>query len=157
MRTSKLGRLPLLAASMVTALCLSGAAHAHHSSGQFDTGNCINISGTVRALEWVYPHSWLWIVVSKAGTEDDVWGFEFASPTQMINLDHRWSKTALAKGDKVAVNFSPMKDGRHGGWMHSVTAPDGKVLAGAPGLCERSQPLIPEETAAPIKAPAAAQ
>lgn len=157
MKNSKATGLPLAAGAVAT-LCLCGSAQAHHSSGQFDTGNCVNIYGTVRTLEWVYPHVWLWIMVPKEGSETgDAWGFEFPSPTQIMNLDRRWSKTAVVKGDKVMVTFSPMKDGRHGGWMHSVTIPNGNALAGAPGMCDRSQALAPEEIVMPIKAPPAAK
>lgn len=133
-----------IAAYAVTALGMSGAAQAHHSAGQFEDGVCTNIEGTVRTLEWVYPHTWLWIIVpgssaNSTSSADDVWGFEFPSPTQTIHLDPRWSKTVVQKGDKVTVTFSPLKGGRHGGWMHSVTLADGSVLAGAPGRCDHSQ------------------
>lgn len=127
-----------LAACAVATLGMNGAAESHHSNNQFEYGVCTDIKGTVRTLEWVYPHVWLWVIVP-GKSADDVWGFEFPSPTQVMNLDKRWSKSALQKGDKVTVTFSPMKDGRHGGWMHSVTAPDGAVLAGAPGRCDRTQ------------------
>lgn len=123
------------------ALLLGASADAHHSNAQFDVGNCVNIAGTVRSMEWVYPHSWLWVVVPGADGSDAVWGFEFPSPSQTLNLDKRWTKTLLKKGDKIVVNYSPLKDGRHGGWMHAVTLPDGSVLPGAPGPCERSVPI----------------
>jgi hypothetical protein len=123
------------------ALWMSGTAEAHHSAGQFEPGVCTNLQGTVRTLEWVYPHTWLWIIVpaNTGNAADDVWGFEFPSPTQTIHLDPRWSKDVVEKGDKVTVTFSPLKGGRHGGWMHSVTLADGRVLAGAPGHCDPSK------------------
>ena len=128
-------------------------ARAHHSDVQFEIGSCTTIQGAVRTLEWVYPHVWLWIVVPKkdgaaAGADGgDIWGFEFPSPTQVMHLDKHWSKTALQKGEQVTVSYSPMKDGRHGGWMHSVTTPDGTVLAGAPGRCDRNlPPAVPTGT-----------
>jgi hypothetical protein len=130
--------MTLLAACALTALWMSSTAEAHHSAGQFDYTSCKNIEGTVRTLEWVYPHVWLWIIVpgNTGKAADNVWGFEFPSPTQTTNLDRRWSKTVVKKGDKVTVTVNPLKGGRHGGWMHSVTLADGTVLAGAPGHCD---------------------
>jgi hypothetical protein len=131
-------RVIWLMACAVTALWMGGAAEAHHSGTRFAPG-CPNIEGTVRTLEWVYPHAWLWIIVAgnNASAEDNVWGFEFPSPTQTMNLDKRWSRDVVKKGDKVTVTYNPMKGGRHGGLMHSVTLSDGRVLVGAPGRCDQ--------------------
>lgn len=134
-------RSALLVLGSGAALTLSGVAQAHHSDAEFDIGNCVNMSGTVRALEWVYPHTWLWVESRDDTGKVVTWGFEFPSPTQTVNLDKKWSKTAVVKGDKVTVRYSPMKDGRPGGWMHSVTRADGSVLSGAPGRCDRSEPI----------------
>lgn len=124
--------LAALAGSMLLA---SGTANAHHSKAMFDDTKCLSIVGTVRTLEWVYPHSWLWVIVRNSQGGDDVWGFESMSPAQLKGVDPRWSTTILKKGDKVTVRYSPLIDGRHGGSMSSVTMPDGKILLGAPDAC----------------------
>jgi hypothetical protein len=123
----------------LAAACALGAgsvADAHHSGAMFDFSKCEIREGTVRKLEWVYPHSWLWIVVAGGDAANpDVWGFEFMSPLQAMAIDKRWKKDVMKSGDKVTVKFSPHKDGRHAGAMASVTLPDGSTLSGSPGLC----------------------
>jgi hypothetical protein len=125
--------LPLL--SGATMLLLAGGAAAHHSKAMFDNEKCANIEGTVRTFEWVYPHSWLWVVVRNSEGKDDVWGFESMSPSQLYGVDHRWTRDSVKKGDKVNVKYSPLKDGRNGGSMNSVTLPGGQVFLGSPDAC----------------------
>lgn len=116
-------------------LLTAGVAQAHHSKAMFDDSKCLTISGTVRAFEWVYPHSWLWVVVQDNDGTQDVWGFESMSPSQLVEVEPRWRHDTVKKGDKVSVRFSPLKDGRHGGSMNSVTLPNGTVFPGSPNSC----------------------
>jgi hypothetical protein len=125
-----------LAAWALPALLMNGAADAHHSGAMFDFGHCRSMEGTVRTLEWNYPHNWLWIIVLDSQGADATWGFEFMSPTQAAAIDPRWTKTVLKKGDKVTVKFAPLKDGRNGGALSSVTLPDGRTLSGSPSICD---------------------
>jgi hypothetical protein len=122
----------------VATLVIGGTCAAHHSAAMFDADKCLSIKGSVRNFEWQNPHSWLWIIVTNGKAGEDIWGFEFPSPSQLVSLDPRWSRTVVAKGDKVVVSYSPLKDGRHGGLLNAVTLPDGKTLHGAPNAvgCE---------------------
>lgn len=117
------------------ALLSSPAAEAHHSKAMFDNDKCTSIEGTMVSFEWVYPHAWLWIVVHNANGVDDTWGFESMSPSQLYGVDHRWTRDTIKKGDKLKVRYSPLKDGRHGGSMNSVTLPSGEVYLGSPDAC----------------------
>ena len=110
-------------------------AAAHHSKAMFDDSKCLTLEGTVRNFEWQYPHSWLWIIVPTTEGAGDIWAFESMSPSQLVEVDPRWTHDVVAVGDKVKVKFSPLKDGRHGGSMNNVTLPDGRVLLGAPNSC----------------------
>lgn len=109
---------------------------------------CRTISGTVRKLEAVYPHSWLWIDVLQDDGTTMPWGFEAPSPTQLKHIDSHWSKTVASKGDKVTVKFAPLRDGRHGGEMGQLVLADGQTLTGSPGLCDphRQPPAAPPAT-----------
>ena len=125
----------VIAAGILTALTFSVPASAHHSGAMFDFTHCKLITGTVRKLEWMYPHNWLWVNVVDGQGATTAWGFEFMSPTQAKGIDPLWSKDVMQKGDKVTVKFLPLKDGRSGGAMKSVTLPNGYVLGGSPGEC----------------------
>lgn len=143
-----------LALAAATALMLlGGSAQAHHSKAMFDSEKCATIAGTVRTFEWVYPHAWLWIVVNEGTGNDGIWGFESMSPAQLYGVDHRWTRESVKKGDKVSIRYSPMKDGRHGGSMNSVTVPNGLVMLGSPDACAGAagNPKSPGDPDSPLR------
>jgi len=124
-----------VAAGMLSAAVGNAPAWAHHSGAMFDMFHCKTISGTVRVLQWSYPHNWLWVDQPLANGTQAVWGFEFMSPTQAENIDPLWSRDVMKKGDKVTVKFGPLRDGRNGGALAWVLIPSGHTLHASPGLC----------------------
>lgn len=111
----------------------SGPVLAHHSQAMFDMAKCLTIDGTVRTFEYNFPHSWLWIVVPNKDDTQSIWAFEAAAPAQMIEIDKRWARDVVKKGDKITIQYSPNKNGRNSGALHSVLLPDGtKILAATP-------------------------
>ena len=139
LRDARSCRITALGAALM--LGLSGnAAWAHHSFAMFDYNRCLAVSGTVRNFEWTFPHVWLWIVAGNGA--DDIWGFEAASPGDLSRRMHegevknpaQWSHDVMHVGDKVTVQYNPLKSGKHGGAVASVTLPNGRVLpGGTPG------------------------
>lgn len=107
-------------------------ALAHHSYAVFDLSKRLTVAGTVAKFEWTNPHSYLWVYVPKPGNpkEYDLYGFENGSPTMMTR--HGWTKSVLKAGDRVSIDYSPLKDGRRGGHLARITFADGRVLGGDP-------------------------
>jgi uncharacterized protein DUF6152 len=139
-----------LATVSLMGMAFSGNAFAHHSQVLFDMTQCLTISGTVRTWQFESPHSWLWVVVPNARGSSDVWGFEASSPAQMIEAEHRWKRDVVKTGDKVTVRYSPLKDGRTGGALNTVTLPDGTTLRAATPACAKPQsPPAPTPAAGP--------
>ena len=103
-------------------------AYAHHSYAMFDTTKTLTVTGTVRTLEWASPHVWLWIEVSDGKGGSDPYGFETVSPAQ-IQRDYGWDKSVVKVGDKVTVEFAPLRSGKNGGELEKVTLESGRVLA----------------------------
>ena len=119
------GPLAVLAASLFVT---SGSASAHHSYAMFDTSGTKSVSGTVAKVEWANPHAFLWVYVpsaDKAG-KYDLWGFENGSPS--VLQGYGWSKDLLKAGDKIAVEYWPLRDGSIGGHCEKVKLPDDRVL-----------------------------
>ena len=105
-----------------------GVALAHHSYAMFDTSHTSKVAGTVAKLEWMNPHAFVWVYVpsaSKPGTYD-LWGFENGSPS--VLQGYGWTKEVLKAGDKVDVEYWPLRDGSIGGHCEKVTFADGRVL-----------------------------
>ena len=124
-------RPKFLAAWLLALAAVAGEAPAHHSFSMFDNATCRDITGTVRAFQWNFPHSWIWINVPNAKGGVDAWGFEGEPPSNLAQ--DGWTKGSLKKGEKVTVRFSPLRDGRNGGAFSAVTLRDGKQLASPRG------------------------
>jgi hypothetical protein len=114
----------------LTTVLLSAAAApamAHHSFAMFANDKTVTIKGTVKALEWINPHSWLHVVAMGTAGAPEEWAFEMGSPGMMATRG--WKKDTLKVGDKITVVAHPMRDPEaHGGSEMSVTLPSGAVL-----------------------------
>jgi hypothetical protein len=122
--------LAAVALTVVLALTIAAPAGAHHSAAMFDTSKCSMITGTVRTFQFQYPHSWIWINVKTAASADEVWGLESVSPSQLLEIDNRWTREAVKFGDKITAEFMPLRDGRTGGLLQSIKLPDGSIING---------------------------
>lgn len=109
-------------------LLVASGVQAHHSYAMFDVSATHTVEGTVAKLDWKNPHSFLWVYVpspNKPGTYD-LWGFENGSPSVLQALG--WTKEILKAGDKVTVEYWPLRDGSIGGHCEKVTVQQGPVL-----------------------------
>lgn len=103
------------------------SAYSHHSFAMFDQKQCVSVQGTVKKLQWAYPHIWLWIVADGADNPPVLWGFEGGDPATLAVQG--WTGESLKKGDKTTVYFNPLLDGRKGGSLRQVVLPGGKTLS----------------------------
>ena len=85
---------------------------AHHSAAMFDDTKVVELSGTVKALQWTNPHVWLQVVVEDQGRATE-WSFEGGSPNSLSRQG--WRSTTFKPGDVVTVRLRPMKDGTAAG------------------------------------------
>ena len=83
---------------------------AHHSAVMFDDTKVVELSGTVKALQWTNPHVWLQVMVGDQATE---WSLEGGSPNSLSRQG--WRSTTFKPGDVVTVRLRPMKDGTAAG------------------------------------------
>ena len=119
---------------LLVALSLMAAvpAMAHHSSSMYDETTAMTVVGTVAKVEWVNPHITIWVYVPNAQKSNgyELYGFQSGS----INLLSRqgWSKDTFKQGEKVTVEYFPLKDGRPGGSLIQGIHPDGSVSTGDP-------------------------
>ena len=73
-------------------------ALAHHSFAQFDTERTVELSGTMRALEWQNPHAWIWIDILKADGSTE---WQFGGGPSTLPRDGL-TRNLIQPGDKVA-------------------------------------------------------
>jgi len=99
-------------------------AHAHHSTTMFDHSKSVKITGTVKEVHWTNPHVAIFIEgVLAEGQEPTVWLMEMTSPGNLVRAGS-WTRTAVKPGDKVTVDFSPLRDGNKGGALKKITLAD---------------------------------
>lgn len=109
-------------------------AIAHHTYAMFDGSKTLSVSGTIAKLEWKNPHVFVWMYVPSKETPGkyDLWAFENGSPT--VLEAHGWSKNVLKAGDKITVEYWPLRSGAIGGHWEKGKLADGRVLQGASDL-----------------------
>ena len=119
--------------SKLCAVCLlAGRASpafvsAHHSYAMFDQSKTLTVKGTVHALEWSNPHVWLWVVVGDGAGGSRTFGFESNAPSELARF-FGWSRASFKVGEAVTVEYAPLKSGRSGGALRTLTRADGSVL-----------------------------
>jgi hypothetical protein len=119
-------------------------AQAHHAFGaEFDADAPMQLEGTVVRLEWVNPHSWIHIAVSRmvrmgeevipADPSQEVWMVEGGTPNVLVRRGLR--RECLPIGSELVVDGYQAKDHtlkRANG--RDVTFPDGrKFFLGSSG------------------------
>jgi hypothetical protein len=126
MRHRSLSVLCVLAAL----LAASAPAAAHHSfSAIFDAAKPVTITGTVTRVEWMNPHTWIYLDVKKDDGSVEAWQFELGSPNRLMR--YGWNQDSLPTGTTVTIAGSRARDGSLKAAVDTVTLPDGKRLFGA--------------------------
>ena len=82
--------------------------------------------GTVTKVDWVNPHSWIYVDVKGADGNVTNWHFELGSPNALFRLG--WKKDAVPQGLEVDISGYRAKTGQPIANAVSVTLPDGKEL-----------------------------
>jgi hypothetical protein len=120
-------KMTMIAASVVVLIAAAVTVSAHHSfSAEFDGSKTVTLEGKVYKMEFVNPHSWLYIDAVMPDGKIERWGVEGGSPNVMFRLG--WSRDTLPPGTRVKVSGSPAKDGAKRMNSRGIEFPDGKKL-----------------------------
>ena len=83
----------------------------------------LTLKGNVKSFQWTNPHCVVWVLVQpEGGGAPQEWSFETTSPGVLTRGG--WTRNSIKPGDRVAVEFYPLRDGSHGGGLSSVTLVD---------------------------------
>ena len=112
---------------------MAAPVFAHHSYAMFDANRTLTVDGTLAKLEWTNPHVFVWVYVPNAQAPSgyDLYAFENGSTNVLMRRG--WSKSALSAGEKLKVEYWPLRDGRKGGHLKTLTRADGTSLQAAGG------------------------
>ncbi len=116
--------------SSLLALGVAAPMFAHHSvQAQFDLDKPIQLKGMVAKVEWINPHSYLFIDVTDASGKVKHWAFEMAGPGALRKAGlSRADRGGMKAGDTVTVNGVLAKDGTDTGLVKTITLADGRVF-----------------------------
>lgn len=106
---------------------------AHHSfAAEYDGNKPITLHGKVTKMDWVNPHSWVYMDVMDASGKVVNWSCETAPPNGLYRQG--WRKDSLKPGDEVTIEGFLAKDGTPTMNARSVTTVDGRrMFAGTSG------------------------
>jgi hypothetical protein len=100
---------------------------AHHSfAAEFDVNQKVSFSGTVVKIEWMNPHTWIYVDVKDDKGNTEHWQCETGAPVELVRKG--WRKDSLKVGDKVTVNGFRAKAGGFTANAREVILPDGKQV-----------------------------
>jgi len=108
---------------------------AHHAfAAEFDVNRPIKLRGIVTKMDWINPHSWIYIDVKGKDGKTVNWMIEGGSPNVLVRLG--FTKDALPAGSEIVVEGFQAKDGSNRGVGKSLAFADGRKLflgGSAPG------------------------
>jgi hypothetical protein len=127
MRLSRKSVSAIVGVSLVAGLVVAPAL-AHHSFAMFDQTKVDKLQkATVSEFRFANPHSF--VVVNVEGpTGKTKYALECSSVNMMVAGG--WEATTIKAGDTVDIDYYPLRDGRPGGMLKTITVPDGRTLSG---------------------------
>ena len=131
-------KLPFIALIGSFLLAAAAPAFAHHAfAAEFDSKKPVKLRGTVTKMEWINPHTWIYLDVKKPDGTVEEWMIEAGTPNTLLRRG--FTKDSLKAGTEVLVDGYQSKDGSLRANGRDLTLPDGKTLflgsqdaAGAP-------------------------
>jgi Family of unknown function (DUF6152) len=108
-------------------LALTMPAVAHHSfAAEFDADQPITVKGAVTKMDWVNPHSWIYVDVKDDAGKVVNWRFEMGPPNALLRMG--WRKDSVPPGTPVEIQGYRAKNGEPVANAKQVKLPDGREL-----------------------------
>ena len=116
-----------LFAFMLAALTPLSPAAAHHSfAAEFDLAQPIKLRGTVTKVDFMNPHSWIYIAVKKDDGTIEEWAVEGGTANTLFRMGV--NKNSLPLGTEIIVDGYRARDGAMRANGRDITLPDGNKL-----------------------------
>ena len=114
----------------LAALMLSlpaATVRAHHAFGaEFDASKPIQLEGTVTEMEWINPHAWIHMDITRPDGSVEKWMVEGGPPNSLVRRG--FTKNSLLPGTEILVDGYQAIDGGNRANGRNLTLPDGTHL-----------------------------
>jgi hypothetical protein len=121
------GMFKTMAIAAIALLTTAGTAAAHHSfAAEFDLNKPLKVHGVITKMDWINPHSWIYVDVKDANGKVTNWHFELGSPNSLFR--NGWRKDAVPVGVEVDILAYQAKTGESVGNATMIKLPGGKEL-----------------------------
>jgi hypothetical protein len=105
-------------------LFIDGQARAHHGFGSFDgSAELMTLTGVVTDVEFINPHSWVYLTVTGVAGEPEHWRCELRAATVLQRSG--WTTEMFATGDTITIAGLPDTRDPRTCYLSNVTFADG--------------------------------
>lgn len=112
---------------LLAMLVLSSRIYAHHSFGaEFDASKPVQLRGKVTLVEFINPHSWIHIAVTKEDGSTEEWEIEGGTPNTLFRMGI--NDDSLPVGTEILVDGYSSRDGLNKASGRDITLPDGRKV-----------------------------
>jgi hypothetical protein len=117
-----------ISCALVALFTVSRPASAHHAFGsEFDADRPVILKGKIVKIEWINPHTWIHVEVTKPDGAKEVWMVEGGSPNTLLRRGA--NKNTFPEGTQVVVDGYQARDHSElRANARNVTFPDGRKL-----------------------------
>ena len=142
--------LTLVLGASAAFLAAASPAAAHHAFGaEFDASRPVLLKGRIVKVEWVNPHTWLHVEITKEDGTKEVWMVEGGSPNSLLRRGA--TKNSFPVGTEVVVDGYQARDHSElRANARNVTFTDGrKLFLGSTGTGAPPPEAFPEDKVKP--------
>ena len=100
---------------------------AHHAfAAEFDANKPLTLTGSVTKMEWINPHAWIHIDVTREEGAVEQWAIEAGTPNTLFRRG--FTRDSVVPGTVIVVDGYQAKDGSLKANGRSLTLEDGQQL-----------------------------
>ena len=108
---------------IAAAVLVAAPATAHHGIGTFNTRAEITITGTVTGVDFVNPHSWVYLDVTGDDSKVAAWRCEMRSATTLRRSG--WSPEMFKRGEPITIAGAPDRNDATSCYVATILFADG--------------------------------